>query len=584
MIIEVTYALSGRLVLEAENLAGQLVLRASLDGRPLRLSEELVGALLCLLSGGRPSLRQLDGLLCHNILVPLGAPPLPEAGRLRLQPTVAIEVWPSPQVAGGRLVRPVNSLPIGLFVPPEILGSMQRMAATLTQAFRRMASAALSRGRMPEPGPAARILAELALELFREDPILPSVFQVESPFRLRPRLALQDDVVHYPIEELRIHRDRSAPGPPLSLRLRGPVSRYGLWLGRLSSGAPATELAAAAPADDILWHLLGALAGLLHPETEPPRPLSLPPGGVLHLGHASLLCNLDGHYVLVDPWLPPASHGDATPPPAPAALPPLSAIFLTHHHWDHVHLETLLKLDKSVPVYLPRQDESRPLRPRTDLLLAYVGFSDLRPIAPGDRIPFGDRGAVQAVPFFGEDPTLLGYRGCCYVLEHDGQASLVHVDSSSDVMGRSLVSSGAAAELVARHGPLCPVFATRRQERGMMVEHTWEFLLQPAEAWVLPTENCCNDAAFLAELCQHTRTPLLVLYSEGGADWYPNDTDFLRRGQPSARMAPYEYLCDDLATIAASLARVGTALHLSVPWQTYRIGSPQIEGQVESLG
>lgn len=175
---------------------------------------------------------------------------------------------------------------------------------------------------------------------------------------------------------------------------------------------------------------------------------------IAHLGHATLLANLGGQHILVDPWFPPASAADASPPPALIALPPLAGVFITHHHWDHVHSDTLLRLDKTIPVYIPRQDPGRALSPRTEELLRYLGFRAVQQLEHGAAIPVGDGGEVVATPFFGEDPTQIGYRGNCYVLRHGGAAALVHVDSGTDLDGHSMLDTGVAAALVAQFGAL----------------------------------------------------------------------------------------------------------------------------------
>ena len=234
--------------------------------------------------------------------------------------------------------------------------------------------------------------------------------------------------------------------------------------------------------------------------TDTPSTLQMTDGQVMHLGHASLLAQLGGKQVLIDPWFIPGSASDETPPIELSSLPTIDAIFLTHHHWDHVNLETLLKLNKSIPIYVPKQSTLKPLVPKTMALLKALGFETVRVLSHGDGVDFGKGGRVTAAPFFGEDPTQVEYGANTYVLIQDEQAALVHVDSGTNLQGESMVTSGDCAQLVSQFGPLNPIFATRRQERGTMVEHTWEYLLQTTKAWVAPTENCCNTAEFLANL------------------------------------------------------------------------------------
>ncbi len=517
-------------------------------------------------------------------------------GVWRLSPRATLEGTFSRKPGPFGSVGPDTSKPLSLYMPPEVLGTLQHVAGLLREAWRTMVVAAISRDRMPDRGEGRAILESIAREqvaappfshvLALDPPASPfgsaersrSAALVEGqPLRLAPTMPLQVDAIQYPLDRLAWFGDRRPEYVrQLPVRavipVRGPsIAMVADLIARLVAGMTAVELRSVA--DPTLAGLVGALqfSALFVEQATTPRTLA--PGVVMHLGHATLLANLGDAHVLVDPWLPPASKGDSLPPLAIADLPPLAGIFITHHHWDHVHVDTLLQLPKHVPIYVPAQDASAALRPRTEQLLAYLGFTEIRTLAPGDAISVGDGGEVVAAPFYGEDPTRLRYRGCCYVLRHRGASALVHVDSSTDVDGRSLASTGDAAALVATYGPLDPVFATRRQERGLAIDHTWDFLLQPSDTWLAPTENCHNGAADLAALARATGAKRCVIYSEGGADWYPDGTDFLRRATPTARAAPFEYLWDSLATIEAALAEVGTTMIQSSPFDEYLIGS-----------
>jgi hypothetical protein len=64
----------------------------------------------------------------------------------------------------------------------------------------------------------------------------------------------------------------------------------------------------------------------------------------------------------------------------------------------------------------------------------------------------------------------------------------------------------------------------------------------------------------------------LVLYSEGGADYYPFGTDFLRGTQDRAADAAIQLGWDSLEAISASLTEVGADTHLATPGQVFQIG------------
>ena len=561
-------SLAGRLRLELEFTGGRAQSRAFVGERELPATPALIEALIVAERGGVPSPEQHALLSAHGVL----ATPDETAGsaawsRAMLSPHAALELRTA--------ARHEAALPISLFVPPPQLGAVQRLAATLRGAWLRMLQVADGRGLKLVPGEAQRTLSALSREELACDPVLAADFALDARTgALRPRAPLQHDAIQHRLNELRIHPERP-PSPARPLRrslaeLGLTLPALGRLLGRLARGPVTPDPAHAG----LLAALAEAPGGLWVDADAAPAARTLSPGTLSHLGHATLLANLGGAYVLVDPWLPAARAGEAAPPLAVAALPPLAGIFLTHHHWDHLHIETLLKLDKDTPIYVPRQPpaSARALTPRSEALLTELGFARVHALAPGDEVALGDGGRVVAASFHGEDPTDLGYAGCTYVLVHQGRAALAHADGSTDGSGRSLVSTGEAARLRARWGPLCPLLATRRQERSARVLHPWEFLLLPAARWVEPAENCCNDAAFLAALSEACGARTLILYAEGGADFYPPDTDFLRRPGSPARMAPHEHLWDSLEDITRAVAAVGTRTHLSDPGQVYRIG------------
>lgn len=576
-----------------------------LGGHLLPLDPKLLEAVAQLTTGNALSPDQANLLLAVGILVDTnataaeeltwgvithGSQPHPMAEttpeRVVPAPTVAIGLeQPARRLAGNDEVLPTSSLPIAMFVPPRTLAPLQRLAGILRRSWFQLMRNAQARGVVVDPDDARGVFERLVREAHSSDPELQRLVSLEEPFALAPREPLQNDDIHYPFAAITLRTDREPSAAELlatgSSAARVPMlsddalGACGRLLGLLNAGLGPAEIAAFLAESPDARPLFGQLValGLLAPAPNR-RHLGdqIPPGTIAHLGHATLLANLGGDHVLIDPWLPPSSRADGPPPPAVAELPALAAIVITHHHWDHVHAETLLQLDKRVPIYVPAPDRTRPLVVETERLLRYLGFSDVRALNVGDEIELGDSGRIVAAPFHGEDPTRLGYRGLCYVLVHDGAAALVHVDSGPDASGTSMVSSGDAERLAKAHGPLSPVFATRRQERGTMVEHPWEFLLAPPDAWPRPTENCDTGSAFLADLAARCGASCLALYSEGGAPWYPAWTNFLRPGAANAGAEPYEYLWEPLDEIVAAVRARGTDVQLSQPYDRYRIG------------
>jgi L-ascorbate metabolism protein UlaG (beta-lactamase superfamily) len=113
---------------------------------------------------------------------------------------------------------------------------------------------------------------------------------------------------------------------------------------------------------NILWELIsGRAAGrpatdipLISPE---PRAFEAPAGriAVSWFGHSTALLEIDGYRVLTDPvWSERCSPSDVVgpgrmhPPPVPLdALPALDAIVVSHDHYDHLDIGTIIALART---------------------------------------------------------------------------------------------------------------------------------------------------------------------------------------------------------------------------------------------
>jgi len=101
---------------------------------------------------------------------------------------------------------------------------------------------------------------------------------------------------------------------------------------------------------------------------------------VCALGHATILMNIYGHWVLTDPALmnnvgytlgAKKIGPKRMVPPALAVsdLPPINTVLLSHAHPDHMDFETLQALNKSADIIVP---------PRTADLVEKFGFKSVR--------------------------------------------------------------------------------------------------------------------------------------------------------------------------------------------------------------
>ena len=110
-------------------------------------------------------------------------------------------------------------------------------------------------------------------------------------------------------------------------------------------------------------------------------------GRLVYVGHATILIELDGVRLLTDPVLRGRLVHLRRRAPAPTEpLGDLTAVLISHVHYDHLDLPSLRTLGRDVPVVVPRGARR-----------AVRGFRDVRELRVGEEIRFGDV-TVRAVP------------------------------------------------------------------------------------------------------------------------------------------------------------------------------------------
>jgi L-ascorbate metabolism protein UlaG (beta-lactamase superfamily) len=153
--------------------------------------------------------------------------------------------------------------------------------------------------------------------------------------------------------------------------------------------------------DDDEWSFVEQLidAGILRrTELVPVSPVSN--YSLRVLGHATLSLQTPSARVLFDPMLVVRTREDVNL--LDELDPPVDAIVLSHPHWDHFNLDTLLHVPRTTRMIVP-QLANPPSVQNVDMarVLRQLGFSRVESIAPWQSVTIADV-CVTAAPFHGE--------------------------------------------------------------------------------------------------------------------------------------------------------------------------------------
>lgn len=120
------------------------------------------------------------------------------------------------------------------------------------------------------------------------------------------------------------------------------------------------------------------------------------------LGHASLLVEMEGLNVLMDPvFEDPFMDGAVVSCPRrevyPERLPRIDLVFISHAHFDHFHLRSLVRLRRDVEVLCPED-------PAIPYALGKLGFSRVRTLSADALVDLG--GGRQLLTTFSDAPVI----------------------------------------------------------------------------------------------------------------------------------------------------------------------------------
>ncbi len=163
----------------------------------------------------------------------------------------------------------------------------------------------------------------------------------------------------------------------------------------------------------------------------------------------------------------------------------------------------------------------------------------------------------------------------------------MHADSSQDSNGKSDLTEGVIQKLVHDYGPMDVVYATRRQELHFGILYWYLLPIIMAERpyhWLDVVENCNCPKEYLASFAKETGCKKLILYSEGGAEWYTDRTAFLRSVKEDVRFQAYEYLWDTFEDIRTEVTKTSECnVELSEPMTLVTLEAGKITAEQRLL-
>ncbi len=122
----------------------------------------------------------------------------------------------------------------------------------------------------------------------------------------------------------------------------------------------------------------------------------------LFLGHTSIAVRQGKDLIVIDPvGMPPTEILGGSERPYWPLLTAAQAIFITHHHWDHLHFQTLVRIPRDKLFVVPRCFTTSFANPSIAAYLQALGFSNIHEAMPWEEIAIGGI-QVRLVPFRGE--------------------------------------------------------------------------------------------------------------------------------------------------------------------------------------
>lgn len=250
---------------------------------------------------------------------------------------------------------------------------------------------------------------------------------IKDEYYFDPPLTLFDDDLAITFRARQTTKRIAIPVDAAAFRILGPI------LSRLSAYVGLPDLHARLDESDCAFLEYLESEGLVA-VVPVAMPLERHSHSVTLVGHSCLLVQSPHSRVLVDPLLVVRHRPRLNL--TGVLQEPLDAIVISHPHWDHFNVDTLLLVDRDTPVVVPRL-RSRPSIVNIDMvhLLREMGFNRIVDAEPWQTMHFGDI-AFTSLPFHGEGSGKEGHQDWQTYLLQTGERSILGlVDACADAFG-----------------------------------------------------------------------------------------------------------------------------------------------------
>jgi L-ascorbate metabolism protein UlaG (beta-lactamase superfamily) len=209
------------------------------------------------------------------------------------------------------------------------------------------------------------------------------------------------------------------------------------WLPLLDGHHGTEEVDAAAarsPAGKRLLAALRDIDALYLADEEPFRIAALPP--LLFVSHSSVFVRGSAASILIDPAIQGSTEMLSSEGRRPFEIAShVDAVLVSHCHWDHLSLQTVLRIPRTTKMIVPRTPTPALVNPPIATYLRALGFSDVDEVGDWDTRTIGDV-EVTFVPFFGEPFGLASrFDAFTYLVRASGKTIYGSLDACHDEAG-----------------------------------------------------------------------------------------------------------------------------------------------------